>query len=221
MSPFANAYGGPLDEQEIDAIVSFLRSWEANPPVELPPEFAATTISVSGAEIFAEVCVQCHDPSGVEDFGPSLADPAFQAAFTDQQIFDTINLGHEATGMIGWGEILSSDQISELVTYLRTRGGAETSGTPSFSRDVQPILQSSCAVCHGTFGGWDATTYNAVLNSGDNGPAVIPGDPDGSLLAQKLLGTQTLGGIMPPGGAWPADRIQVILDWIAAGAPNN
>jgi hypothetical protein len=70
-------------------------------------------------------------------------------------------------------------------------------------------------------GGWDASTYNSVVNSGANGPAVMPGDTPNSLLAQKLLGTQTIGGPMPPGASLPKDKIQIILDWIAGGAPNN
>ena len=39
--------------------------------------------------------------------------------------------------------------------------------------------------------------------------------------AQKLLNTQTSGALMPPGGALPQSLIQIILDWIAAGAPDN
>ncbi|MEJ2413636.1 MAG: hypothetical protein P8Y34_11705 [Anaerolineales bacterium] len=50
---------------------------------------------------------------------------------------------------------------------------------------------------------------------------VIPGDPDNSLLAQKLLDNQEIGGVMPPGGKLPDPIIQLILDWIAAGAPDN
>jgi len=59
------------------------------------------------------------------------------------------------------------------------------------------------------------------MNSGDNGPVVVPGDPSASLLAQKLLGTQTAGAVMPMSGVLPLSEIQPLLDWIAAGAPNN
>ena len=38
MSPFGTSFGGPLSDDEIEAVVTFLRSWEANPPVEIPPE---------------------------------------------------------------------------------------------------------------------------------------------------------------------------------------
>jgi hypothetical protein len=60
-----------------------------------------------------------------------------------------------------------------------------------------------------------------VINSGNNGPAVIPGDAENSLLAQKILGTHTIGTIMPPGGTLPDEEILLILDWIDAGAPEN
>jgi hypothetical protein len=125
--------------------------------------------------------------------------------------------------MIGWGEILSSEQIRQLVEFIRglAGGGEPSAGPPSFATDVLPILQESCSVCHGTLGGWDSSSRAEVVDSGAHGPAVIPGDPRGSLLAQKLLGTQSEGTIMPPGGKLPQSKIQIILDWIAAGAPDN
>ena len=73
-------------------------------------------------------------------------------------------------------------------------------------------------MCHGSSGGWDGTSYETAINSGDNAPVLIPGDVDNSLLAQKLLGTQEEGSIMPPLGQLPDDQIQIILDWIAGGA---
>jgi mono/diheme cytochrome c family protein len=247
MSPFGEAYGGPLTADQVDALVAFLRSWQENPPVTLPPEVAAPVSAVTGQQIYAQVCAQCHGPAGEGGIGPSLVDPAFQSSKADQQIFDAINLGHPATPMIGWGEILSDGQIQQLVAYIRQLGSAAaptptlgaptatpggpsptpgagaspTPAAPSFSAEVLPLLQTSCSACHGSMGGWDASTYNSVVNSGANGPAVMPGDTPNSLLAQKLLGTQTIGGPMPPGASLPKDKIQIILDWIAGGAPNN
>jgi mono/diheme cytochrome c family protein len=236
MSPFGSAFGGPLDDDEVDAIVAYLRSWEINPPVELPPEIAATQISFAGEDIFADLCAQCHGDIGEGGIGPSLVDPAFQSRFTDEELFDSINLGHEATAMIAWGEVLASEQIQELVIYIRELtegpttatpeatsdpGPAGGDGIPSFQGDVLPIFEAKCNACHGTFGGWDGSNYEDVINSGDNGPAVIPGDVEGSLLALKLLDQQTVGAVMPPGGKLPEDEIQIVLDWIAGGAPDN
>jgi len=220
MSPFGETYGGPLGPDEIDSLVAFLRGWESNPPVTFPAEVTMTTAAVSGEQIFADVCSQCHGPDGEGVVGPALRDPSFQAANSDQQIFDTINLGHPATAMIGWGEILTADQIQQLVLYLRQLGGTPASA-PSFSRKVAPLLQQACGACHGSLGGWDASTYDSIIRSGDHGPAVVPGDLQGSLLARKLLGTQSAGSLMPPAGSLPQNQVQLILDWIAGGAPDN
>jgi mono/diheme cytochrome c family protein len=228
MSPFGSGSGGPLDDSQIDAIVSYMRSWEANPPVELPPEIAAVGLPVGGAAVYKQLCAQCHGLDGTGGVGLDLSSPQFQNARSDQEIFNSINLGHETTAMISWGTILTSDQIQQLVELIRQFAPAEGAPGPtpapgeiSFSKDVLPILNAKCKACHGTMGGWDGASYETVINSGDHGPAVIPGDPDNSLLAQKLLGTQPQGGIMPPGGKLAETEIQVILNWITAGAPEN
>jgi hypothetical protein len=59
------------------------------------------------------------------------------------------------------------------------------------------------------------------MNSGDHAPVVIPGDAENSLLAQKILGTHSEGDIMPPGGMMKDAYIQIILEWIEAGALDN
>lgn len=47
---------------------------------------------------------------------------------------------------------------------------------------------------------------------------VLAGDPDNSYLIQKLEGTASGGGIMPPGGALPQTSIDTIRQWITDGA---
>jgi mono/diheme cytochrome c family protein len=223
MSPFGTSYGGPLEEDQIDAIVAFMRSWEANPPVELPPEIESGDLAVTGEDVYLDLCAQCHGDQGQGGIGPALRATSFQLANNDQEIFDSISLGHPATPMIAWGEILTSDQIWELVEVIRNLPGSSSKSEPSgpltFTDSVLPIFDQSCNACHGSLGGWDGTTYEAALESGDHAPVIIPGDADNSLLAQKMLGTQTIGGIMPPGGLLPDSQVQTIIDWIEAGAP--
>jgi mono/diheme cytochrome c family protein len=230
MAPFGSAYGGPLADSEVDVVVSFIRAWEANPPVELPPEVAAGQTALTGARIYANVCSRCHGPNGEGGTAPALADAEFQAQYDDQALLDTISLGREATPMIAWGEILTSDQLEQLVRFIRsfeliTVDIAETpAAPPSFAAEIAPLLDTRCARCHNentSLGGWDSSTYDAVINTGANGPVVIPGDTRASLLAQKVFGTQLEGDIMPPGGLMAEEDIRLILDWIAGGAPDN
>lgn len=109
---------------------------------------------------------------------------------------------------------------TSTTTATPTTGGASTTvvAGPTFAQ-VMGVLQPECASCHGSLGGWSAADHDSVVNSGDSGPAVIPGDPEASILAQKLLGTQSFGTIMPPSGSLSDSDIQLIVDWIAAGAP--
>ncbi len=229
MSPFGETYGGPLNDEQVESIVAFIRNWETNPPVELPPEIISATPSapdrpsLSGSQIFVSVCASCHGENGEGGIGPALNTQEFQDSYDDQAMFDIIDTGHDATSMIAWGEILTSDQITQLVQYIRsfnTDGVSPSTG--SFTNQVAPLFQAKCQACHNqntALGGWDSTSYEAVMSSGNNSPVVIAGDITNSILAQRVTGTQ--GAIMPPTGKMSDAEVQIILDWIAAGAPEN
>ena len=233
MSPFGSAFGGPLDDDEVDAIVAYIRAWESNPPVELPPEIAIEETGLSGAEVYQGLCAQCHGVSGEGGIGPALADANFLSANTDEEIYTTISDGHETTAMIAWGDILTSEQIQQLVELIRQLepappGEQAAQPTPSpavsavsFSSNVFPLITEKCGVCHGTFGGWDASTYESIMTSGNHAPVIIPGDADNSILAQMLLDTHPDGILMPPGKQLPEDEIDPIISWIKQGADDN
>ncbi len=222
MSPFGSAFGGPLDNEQIDAIVAFMRAWEADPPVDLPPEVPdVPAATASGSEVFAQLCTQCHGVEGEGPIGPSLKDETWQASHTDEEIFDAINLGHSATPMIAWGEILSSAQIGELVSAIRDLGRPPPAGIPTFEANVLPIFERSCNLCHGTSGGWSGSTYSDTLLTGDPSPTIIPGDPLNSRLLQTLNGTHPQGVVMPPGSPLSDLDVETITNWIVGGAPEN
>jgi mono/diheme cytochrome c family protein len=227
MSPFGAVSGGPLSDADIDSIVAYLRSWEADPPVELPPEVRAGQTALTGVQVFAAVCSRCHGANGEGGIGPALADPEVQSKYDDQGLFDTISLGHEATEMLPWGDILTQEQIDQLVRYIRSLQPIVTSpeaASISFDADILPLLDEECYYCHSPRrlkGGWDGSTYDAVMTTGENAPVVVPGDSRNSLLAQKMMGIQAEGDTMPPQGLLDEARIQLVIDWINAGAPNN
>ncbi|MGE5123860.1 MAG: hypothetical protein ACM3H7_05035, partial [Acidobacteriaceae bacterium] len=133
--------------------------------------------------------------------------------------------GISNTTMLSFGSLLSDNQITELVAAIRQfvpsqpgPGGQPTPAGLTFDKDILPIFNQRCLMCHGTFGGWDGSSYQKAMTTGDHAPVITPGDASDSLLAQKILGTASFGEIMPPGGKLPEATIQIILDWIAAGA---
>jgi len=229
MSPFGSSFGGPLEDEDVDAVVAFIRSWEADPPVELPPEIVidvGETVLLDTKQIYDQLCSQCHGLNGEGGIGLAFDDPQFHDTRTDSQLNSAINVGHDATSMIGWGDVFSADQIQKMVLLIRQfrpslASDQPTTATVSFSDDVMPVFESDCIICHGNFGGWDASSYTTVLGTGDHAPVIIPGDPENSLLAQKMVGTHSTGAIMPPAGLLPEHEIQIILDWIEEGALDN
>ncbi len=98
--------------------------------------------------------------------------------------------------------------------------GAIDPASISFANDVQPLFEQYCVRCHGDSKadeGLNLLTYASTMAGSDFGEVIVVGDPDNSLLAQMMV-----NGEMPKRGAKPnAQEIQLILDWIKAGAKDN
>ena len=114
---------------------------------------------------------------------------------------------------------------------------------PTFSSIQQNIFnttdsagRSACITCHNTTnvaisGGLNLTgagAYNALVNAASVGKAgairVIPGDPAGSYLIQKLEGASGIVGERMQQDGPPfltVGQIAIIRQWIQDGAPNN
>ena len=118
--------------------------------------------------------------------------------------------------------------------------GPAAGGTLPPVAGLQPTLASIqdnvftpiCTGCHAGAGapqGLQLTAGNSAANlinvQSPQDPSlvrVIPGDPDHSLLIQKLEGTQTVGARMPRGGPFlDQSTINVIRQWITNGAPTQ
>ena len=56
MPPFGASYGGHLSDDEIDAIVAFIRSWEANPLVIEPTPLPTPTPTPGGLSAAGYLC---------------------------------------------------------------------------------------------------------------------------------------------------------------------
>ncbi len=98
--------------------------------------------------------------------------------------------------------------------------------TINFNRDIRPILSRNCFQCHGP----DAThreaelrldIENGIKTKSDNDLIVHPGQPDQSLLFERISSADP-DLIMPPadsGKSLKPSEIQLIRQWIEEGAP--
>lgn len=90
----------------------------------------------------------------------------------------------------------------------------------SFERDVRPILKAACFQCHGEQdsreSALDLRLARLIQKGGDSGPAILPGDRNGSLLFQRVSQAEMPP---PPAHKLTAAQVETIGRWIDAGAP--
>jgi len=124
---------------------------------------------------------------------------------------------------------LTAEQTELLRRWIA--GGARLPGPEQFptltSDRIEALLLLRCAACHGAArqeGGLDLRTRESLLRGGKSGPAAIPGQPDSSLMLQKIA-----GGQMPPVRRLveamikpiTEAEVQLLRQWIAAGMPQS
>ncbi len=95
--------------------------------------------------------------------------------------------------------------------------------TPDYPRDIKPLLARHCVPCHGPSAkksGLLLDTAAHLLQGGDHGPAVVPGQPEASPLMQVIGGTHPSIPRMPyKRPPIETSHVTLLRDWIAAGLP--
>jgi hypothetical protein len=151
------------------------------------------------ASIVKSRCVSCHNARKHEG-GVDLSTPAGIVAGGDAGVIvdrdrpgESVLLERVVSGeMPPEGEPpLSANQILRFRRWIES--GAKFRKPPRqkeiSQHDVIPILLLRCTACHGTRrreGGLDLRTRESILKGGASGPAVVPGNPDESLLLQRI-----------------------------------
>ncbi len=168
---------------------------------------------------------------------------------TDETLANIIAYGLPGLGMTPFGKTyggeLGPSEIEYIVTYMRYSwddraelpSDAVVSSipdllpgeVPSYEVHISALVKRYCLSCHRP--GKDnnnylMTTYEEILGGSDNGPAVIPGDPN-SLLLLLIQGHEQIAGdgstirTMPPNKPLDQKYIDMWTLWILNGAPNT
>jgi cytochrome b subunit of formate dehydrogenase len=90
------------------------------------------------------------------------------------------------------------------------------SGADSWDDNYSALFANRCGTCHvrTAVGGLSLATYQSALRGGDMGPAIVPGNPDASILVQ----VQSEGGHP---GQLTQEELDAVISWIKAGAPEK
>ncbi|HET7009543.1 MAG TPA: NapC/NirT family cytochrome c [Anaerolineales bacterium] len=154
-------------------------------------------------QVFDPTCSSCHTTSnpGGTDNSSFCSNSACHGSVWTYAGFDAPALR----------EIL----LSQLPPTPTPAAVATVSGPPTYASSIGALLTARCGNCHGESGiqGLDLTTYAGVMAGGSSGPAIIPGDPEASLLVQKQAAAQPHFGQLTP------DELDLVRQWIEAGAP--
>ncbi|MBN8247356.1 MAG: hypothetical protein J0L84_07920 [Verrucomicrobia bacterium] len=193
--------------------------------------------------IFKESCISCHGPE--KQKGKYRMDTK-AAAFKDTDYGPTIvpggseksSLIHMVAGLVdemlmpppsdkpGQSEPLSKEQIGILRAWIDQGavwpdGPVDVPKQITFTADILPVFQASCAPCHGASdpkGGFNAVDLAAVLKGGENyGAVVTPTDLKKSSLITIISG-QDEDLPEPAKHKLGARQIELVKQWIAQGA---
>jgi hypothetical protein len=124
-----------------------------------------------------------------------------------------------ALGLIGVIATHSSETAS-IGAQTPSREGIEF-----FEKKIRPVLVANCYQCHSAQakkpqGGLLLDSRESLLKGGMSGqPAVVPGDPDKSLLIRAIRYADPKLQ-MPLGGKLPDRVIQDFEEWVKMGAPD-
>lgn len=112
--------------------------------------------------------------------------------------------------------------FSESPDAVPSSGAQTVDGkTPSFERDILPVLNQKCGYCHGKEvkrGELDLSNMTGVLRGGESTEPAI-----GATLEESPLWIQVDDGAMPPDGEEPLsdEEIRLLRHWIETGAHAN
>lgn len=121
--------------------------------------------------------------------------------------------------------ILRAATMILLMSLVRLCGAAEMADYSFFEAKIRPVLVKHCHECHSkaagkSKGGLLVDSRDGLRDGGESGPAVVPGDPDKSLLLRAIAHTEPDLEMPPQQKRLAAGIINDFRRWIAAGAPD-
>lgn len=114
-----------------------------------------------------------------------------------------------------------------LIVALRASAEEPVAAVPAgqlefFEKSVRPLLAEKCYGCHSAdtkpAGGLRVDDRHGLLNGGDAGPAVVPGEPEKSLLLTRLRHPDVKRRMPKESEPLSPEQVAVLERWIREGA---
>lgn len=118
MAPYGKLRGGPLDDEEVAAIIAFLRD-RGPARVRLSGQ-AVSGDAARGEAVYTENCQRCHGTRTERADAVHLANTALLSAASDAFLRYAVVHGRPGTPMPGFHGVLGEDEIDNVVALLRS-----------------------------------------------------------------------------------------------------
>jgi mono/diheme cytochrome c family protein len=113
--------------------------------------------------------------------------------------------------------MLRRNAIALLLSFTFVRFACGADAGALWSKKVQPLFDVHCVKCHGPIeqkNGLELDTPEAVLKGSEDGPVIVPGKPEESLLLANLA--PKADPHMPPKKQLSDAEREAVREWIAA-----
>src|SRR5437763_6100247 len=123
-----------------------------------------------------------------------------------------------------WSAVSSFLLAASCQFSLRAAENA-AAGVEFFENKIRPVLVDNCYKCHSAQsekvkGGLLLDTREGLLKGGDTGPAIMPGDPEKSLLIKAVRYTDPDLQMPPKKKKLSDEKISYLVEWVKMGAPD-
>jgi cytochrome c oxidase cbb3-type subunit 3/ubiquinol-cytochrome c reductase cytochrome c subunit len=119
MSAWGKERAGVLATSDVLAILAFIRSWQKEEPAEVSRGTADGDVK-AGSKIYKRWCAACHGQKGDGASALSLNNTVFQQTASNGFIAYAIMNGRRETSMTEFKSRLSTQEIEDVVTFIRT-----------------------------------------------------------------------------------------------------
>ena len=118
MAPYGKAQGGPLSDQEVTALIKYVRALGGNPPLVALPNPGVGNAAL-GAKVYQANCQKCHGDTKQRSNAVHLGNASFLAHASDAYLLYAIRNGRAGTPMEPWGDKLTAAQQDDVIAYIR------------------------------------------------------------------------------------------------------
>lgn len=126
-------------------------------------------------------------------------------------------------GALTHGSTYLTQYMPPSLKRLTTWSKPAPTSASFYARHINPVFDANCVSCHGeskTSGGLRLDSFNLMMQGGKDGPVILAGSPDKSLLLQRITLPPGHKQFMPAEGKppLPPEEISWIKAWVQQGA---